>query len=103
MLSAQISSVPSAGENDLFFAMKGAGSNFGVVTEFLVRVFPRPETKPVLVFIFIRSVGDLLKLQRLSDSGRFQISGYRIQHFRKIDNTFDNIVSFCNFVYLSPF
>ncbi len=65
--------MPNEGEDDLFFALKGAGSNFGIVTEFLVRVYPHPETKPALVFIFFRSTYEFQKLQKLSDSGRYQV------------------------------
>ncbi len=85
--------MPNVGEDDLFFALKGAGSNYGIVTQFTYRVFPHPETKPVLVLIFIQSLKDLYKLQRLSDVGKLQISAYRIQHFRRLHNTLDNIVS----------
>ncbi len=72
--------------------MKGAGSNFGITTEFLYRVYPHPETKPVVLFIFMRSVKDFLKLQRLSDSGHYQLAAYRIQHFKKLDASLDNAV-----------
>ena len=30
--------VPNTGDNDLFFALRGAGSSFAVITEFLYRV-----------------------------------------------------------------
>ena len=36
-------------DTDLWFALRGAGSSFAVVTEFLVRVWPRPETLPIII------------------------------------------------------
>ena len=36
-------------DTDLWFALRGAGSSFAVVTEFLVRVWPRPETLPLII------------------------------------------------------
>ena len=89
----QISSVPNENENELFFAMKGAGSNFGITTEFLYRVYPHPETRPVVLFMFLQSVKDFLKLQTLSDSGHYQLAAYRIQHFKKLEASLDNYVS----------
>ena len=42
--------MPNSPESgDLFFSLKGAGTSYGVVTEFLYKVYPVPETKPVLV------------------------------------------------------
>ncbi|TRY76806.1 hypothetical protein TCAL_10455, partial [Tigriopus californicus] len=41
-------------KNDLFFALKGAGSSFGIVTNFLYQIYDEPETQPVLVPIFFR-------------------------------------------------
>ncbi len=95
-----VSTVPSSGDDDLFFALKGAGSNFGVVTEFLYRVHPGPETKPAVLFIFMSSAYDFLKLQKLSDSGRYQLAAYRIQHFKKLDGGLDNAINLAleNFV-----
>lgn len=89
----QISTVPSSGENDLFYALKGAGSSYGVVTNFVYRVHPRPETKAVLVFLFVTSHRDFAKLQKISDRGRYMVSAYRIQRFRKLGGGLDNIVS----------
>ncbi len=92
----QISTVPSSGENDLFYALKGAGSSYGIVTNFVYKVYPRPETQAVLMFVFMRNHKDWLKLQKLSDKGRYMISGYRIQRFRGFKGglDMDNMVSF---------
>ena len=84
--------MPNKDENELFFALKGAGSNYGITTNFLYRMFHHPETRPVLLLIFFRSVKDFKRLQQISDHHHFQISAYRIQHFRKLDETLDNAV-----------
>ena len=34
--------------NDLFFAMRGAGASFAIATEFLYQVYPAPETQPAI-------------------------------------------------------
>ena len=43
-------------DNDLWFALRGAGTSFGVVTEFLYTVHPGPETLPVLVPVMLDSL-----------------------------------------------
>ena len=88
----QITSVPNKDENELFFALKGAGSSYGITTNFLYRVFLHPETKPVLLLIFFKSMKDLKRLQQIADHHHYQISAYRIQHFRKLDETLDHAV-----------
>ena len=65
--------VPNAGENELFFAMKGAGSSFGITTEFKYRIYPAPETRPVVLFLLIRNIYDFKKLEMLTKEGRFQV------------------------------
>ncbi len=84
---SEIASVPNEGDNDLFFALKGAGSNFGIVTEFLYRVYPFPETRPVAVPVYLRSIHDFIRLQKVAETGRYQISVYRLQHFRRPDSS----------------
>ena len=34
--------------NDLFFAMRGAGASFAIATEFLYQIYPTPETQPAI-------------------------------------------------------
>merc|ERR1711971_610098 len=50
-------------ENDLMFALRGAGSSFGIVTEFLYKVYPGPETLPIYLLVWVNDVKDLLNLQ----------------------------------------
>ena len=34
--------------NDLFFAMRGAGASYAIATEFLYQIYPTPETQPAI-------------------------------------------------------
>ena len=34
--------------NDLFFAMRGAGASYAIATEFLYTIYPSPETQPAI-------------------------------------------------------
>jgi len=65
--------VPSSGENDLFFALKGAGSSYGIATEFLYRIHKTPETRPVVMFLILESLHDVRKLEAISRKGLFQV------------------------------
>ncbi len=56
------------------------------------QAYPHPETQAVLIFVFFNSPRDFVKLQKISDKGRFMISGYRIQRFRKLAGGLDNAV-----------
>ena len=48
---------------DLWFALRGAGSSYAIVTEFVVNVFPRPETLPIIIPISINSVRDFANIE----------------------------------------
>ena len=85
--------LPNYGENELFFAMKGAGSSFGITTEFLYRIYSVPETRPVVLFLFIRNIYDMRRIEKLTKEGRFQISVYRLNYFRELASGNDNFVS----------
>ena len=50
--------------NDLFFAMRGAGSSFGIATEFLYKIYPTPETSPAVILVWISDKSDLWKIQK---------------------------------------
>ena len=47
----------------LYEALQQAGSSFGVVTEFLYRIFPRPEVLPAIVLVYIEDKSDLWKFE----------------------------------------
>jgi hypothetical protein len=65
--------LPTSGENDLFFALKGAGSSFGIATEFVYRIYKTPETRPVVLFLLLENIYDVRKLEAISKKGRFQV------------------------------
>ena len=48
---------------DLWFALRGAGTSFAIVTEFVVNVFPRPETLPIIIPVNINSVQDFANIE----------------------------------------
>ena len=57
-------------DQGLFQAMGGAGSSFGIVTEFLYKIYPRPETQPIISLIYIEDNYDLRKLEKAARDGR---------------------------------
>ena len=50
--------------NDLFFAMRGAGASFAIATEILYSIYPTPETQPA---IFLGEAWGLLNIKTLID------------------------------------
>lgn len=50
-------------DDDLFFAMRGAGSSFGIATEFLYTIFPTPETLPAFILVWVEDMKDLWSIQ----------------------------------------
>jgi len=51
-------------ENDLWFALRGAGTSFGIVTEFLYTVYERPETFPILIPIDLSRIEDIRNIEK---------------------------------------
>ena len=76
-------------ENDrgLYEAMGGAGSSFGIATEFLYKIYPRPETQPIIAMIYIEDNYDLRKLEKAAKDGRFHVSWFMPYAFRDISLT----------------
>ena len=56
--------------------MGGAGSSYGIVTEFLYKIYPRPETQPIIAMIYIEDNYDLRKLEKAAKDGRFHVSWF---------------------------
>ena len=52
------SSIPHSNGRDLFFALRGAGSSFAIVTEFLYTVHRTPETRPAIILIWMETPAD---------------------------------------------
>merc|ERR1711971_64147 len=71
----------------LFEAMGGAGSSYGVVTEFLYKIYPRPETQPIISMIYIETPQDLRRLEQAAQDGRFHVSWFVPYAFRDISLT----------------
>ena len=62
-------------DNDLFFAMRGAGSSYGIATEFLYKIYPMPETNPAVILVWIRDKRDLWKIQKAAyDTSKYSIA-----------------------------
>ncbi len=68
----------------LFEAMRGAGSSFGIVTEFLYKIYPRPETQPIVAMIYLEDSYDLRKLEKASKDGRYHLTWFVPYIFRPI-------------------
>ena len=75
----------------LFEALKGAGSSFGIVTEFLYKIYPRPETLPIISLVYVEDPIDLRNLERASQDGRYHISWFVPYAFRDLSLSYNAI------------
>ena len=74
-------------ETDILFGLRGAGASFGVVTEFLVKVYPEPEPLASVVPLWVSSLEDLLRLERAARSveGRgYQFGLYSLYYSKAV-------------------
>jgi len=55
-------------ESDLWFGLRGAGGSFGIVTEFLVKVYPVPETLASVIPVWVSTADDLKLIQQAAES-----------------------------------
>ena len=81
-------------DHGLNFALKGAGSSMGIVTEFEYKVYPEPETLPTLAMVFIENAKDLENIERASKDRRYQISIYINYLFRNTNISAPNSGAF---------
>ena len=81
----------------LFRAMGGAGSSFGIVTEFLYKIYPRPETLPIIAMIYLENKYDLRKLEEASKDGRYHVSWFIAYAFRDLTLSGNVLVSKARF------
>jgi len=51
--------IPHTQDNNLFFALRGAGSSFGIVTEFLYMIRESPEADPAVLLCWVETEQDL--------------------------------------------
>ena len=54
--------------------MKGAGSSYGVTTEFLYKIFLHPEPMPLMVPLYVKGPEIFEQLLNISKEGRFDVS-----------------------------
>ena len=67
--------VKNEDHNDLFFAMRGAGSSFAIATEFLYQIYKMPETQPAVILVWINDKRDLWRIQQAAyDSWKYSIA-----------------------------
>lgn len=59
---------------DLKYAIRGAGPSFGIMTEFLYKVYPHPETFSLVLLVYIEDSKDLQNLVRAGQEGRYGIT-----------------------------
>ena len=59
------------------------GGSFGIVTEFLVKVFPHKETKSFVAFTFIKNSYDIKNLIKAGQDGRYAINVLQPLFFRR--------------------
>ena len=59
------------------------GGSFGIVTEFLVKVFPHKETKSFVAFTFIKNSYDIKNLIKAGQDGKYAINVLQPLFFRR--------------------
>ena len=75
-------------DHGLFQALKGAGSSFGIVTEFVYKIYARPETLPTILLVYMEDVLDIRNLERAAMDGRYHLTWYVIYPFREMEKSF---------------
>ena len=89
-------------DHGLFYALKGAGSSMGIVTEFKYRIYPRPETLPIVAYIFVENSHDLHNVEQAMRDGRYHISIGMPYTFRpvnyKVRDTFQKLPHFPSYI-----
>ena len=69
-------------ENDLWFALRGAGTSFGIVTEFLYTVHRRPETFPILIPIDLSSIEDFKNIEKAAaNTKKYLFTSYSTRRY----------------------
>jgi len=61
-------SVPHTSSNNLFTALRGSGSSFGIVTEFLYMINETPEADPAVLLSWIENEADLENIHKAAKS-----------------------------------
>ena len=67
--------IPHTDNNNLFFALRGAGSSFGIVTEFRYIVHEVPEALPAILLAWVDNTADLQAIKAAAqDSPDYSIT-----------------------------
>ena len=74
---------PHDEDNNLRYALRASGASFGIVTEFVYKVYPHPETLSCVVLVYIHSGRDLERLVQAGQDGRYGISILQPMFFRR--------------------
>ena len=86
-------------DSGLYKAMGGAGSSYGIVTEFLYRIYPRPETLPIIAMVYLENRYDIRKMEKAAQDGRYHVSWFIGYAFRDLNvfhgNTIVSLI-FCS-------
>ena len=78
----------------LHLALGGAGGSYGIVTEFLYKIYPHPEPKPIVSYVFFESPSDLRNYERAAKQGTYHISFFYPYMFHQTwaENTWENLL-----------
>jgi hypothetical protein len=71
-------------DHGLFFSMTGAGQSYGIVTEFLYKIYPKPETLPILAMVYLENPYDVRKLEKVAMDGRYHVTLFFIYMFKDL-------------------
>merc|ERR1712106_743362 len=66
--AASVRIISHTESNNLFFALRGAGSSFGVVPEFLYMINQMPEADPAVLLCWVESEADLTAIHNAAKS-----------------------------------
>lgn len=84
-------------DHGLFFSLTGAGQSYGIVTEFLYKIYPKPETLPILAMVYLENPYDVRKLEKLAMDGRYHVTLFYIYMFKDLQRVPELTVSYLPF------
>ena len=74
---------PHTHDTNLRYALRRAGASYGIVTEFVYKVFQHPETLSVVALAFLKDQHDLQNLVHAGQEGRYAISITQPMFYRR--------------------
>ena len=82
-------------DHELFHSLQLAGSSFGIVTEFVYRIFKGPEILPVFAMVYIEDELDIKNFEAAGNEGRYHLSLNSFLYFTPLNwFTLEQLVSF---------